>query len=115
MADAIALALTDVQEAVGHVAETDSQGNAVDVAGISVTSSDESVVTGSTDGSGTVTVSSVGPTGTATVSINDADDNLTQEVNVAVGTSNPTALAVTFDDPTDRTAAPVEPPVEPPA
>jgi hypothetical protein len=102
MADPIALALLDDETVDGHVGETDSQGNAVDVAGITASSSDDAVVTVTATDDGLVTITTVGPTGTATVTINDGDDNLVQEVNVAVGASNPTEVAVTFDEPTKR-------------
>lgn len=108
-----ALALLDDEMVVGTPGETDDQGNPTsDVpTNLTAVSSDESIVTASVGADGSLTVSTVGPTGTAVVTVSadgpanpdgSAGASLTDDINVAVGTSAPTAIGLTFGDPSKR-------------
>ncbi len=112
----VAFELGDNQEVDLAVQETDTAGNAVAAEGVTFASSDESVVAVTDNGDGTALASATGTLGSATVTVTDADDNLSGTLDISVVTEAASAILVQPGTPREKAGAePVEPPPDAPA
>lgn len=109
----ITMNLGDNQQVVFTVSGSDAAGNAVTPAALTVTSSDETILTVADNGDGSYTAAATGTLGSATITAQDTEtdgDQFSGTAAVDVVPEGVATIDLAFQAPTEKTpAAPVTP------